>query len=438
LKFQFSAGHLTAYIASGGEVDSEVMTAVPVSVLNNAMKKQRRETDAYRVLLALLQEGVANEHSLVSFFSCCAHTGKGADAVEFWRSMREHPLSQLGPAGCSALLQAATTAPARSLPVALLGELREAACELSILSYNIVLSHCIKSDDMDSAMKVFGTLRYDSKHSDSWGAPPDPYTYSIMLNGLIRFRRFDLLNQFRTTLADDRIETTPYLWADFACAYARSRDFDQAFEMLEELEVLDVPEDVTPFLLSGYNAVMSVLGKMGNFEDALELYDAKFCGPRPVVSPDKFTLVALLNAAGRSYVQEAATVTKLCREVEAVLDGPPDVHIRTAIMTCWRKVADMTDKERLEKVLATYTDLRGAGLAPTTTTHNVVIAAFLDLGDFSHALAQYRVMEAEGVLPDKVTFKLLQLIYEALDDHEKVAEMAELRRSLNIIHGRRD
>lgn len=56
---------------------------------------------------------------------------------------------------------------------------------------------------------------------------------SIMLNGLIRFRRFDLLNQFRTTLADDRIETTPYLWADFACAYARSRDFDQAFEMLE-------------------------------------------------------------------------------------------------------------------------------------------------------------------------------------------------------------
>lgn len=60
------------------------------------------------------------------------------------------------------------------------------------------------------------------------------------------------------------------------------------------------------------------------------------------------------------------------------------------------------DKERLEKVLATYTDLRGAGLAPTTTTHNVVIAAFLDLGDFSHALAQYRVMEAEGVLPDKV------------------------------------
>lgn len=82
--------------------------------------------------------------------------------------------------------------------------------------------------------------------------------------------------------------------------------------------------------------------QMGNFEDALELYDAKFCGPRPVVSPDKFTLVALLNAAGRSYVQEAATVTKLCREVEAVLDGPPDVHIRTAIMTCWRKVADMT------------------------------------------------------------------------------------------------
>lgn len=160
------------------------------------------------MLLALLQEGVANEHSLVSFFSCCAHTGKGADAVEFWRSMRwvrvvphqlgglvlqvqpgvlamlgndgpstpscaggstaswvaltrgadadalhfgavrEHPLSQLGPAGCSALLQAATTAPARSLPVALLGELREAACGLSILSYNIVLSHCIKASPM--------------------------------------------------------------------------------------------------------------------------------------------------------------------------------------------------------------------------------------------------------------------------------------------------
>lgn len=54
----------------------------------------------------------------------------------------------------------------------------------------------------------------------------------------------------------------------------RGRCPDKLVRRRQELEVLDVPEDVTPFLLSGYNAVMSVLGKVhARMRPALSLAD---------------------------------------------------------------------------------------------------------------------------------------------------------------------
>lgn len=54
----------------------------------------------------------------------------------------------------------------------------------------------------------------------------------------------------------------------------RGRFADKLVRRRQELEVLDVPEDVTPFLLSGYNAVMSVLGKvLARMRPALSLAD---------------------------------------------------------------------------------------------------------------------------------------------------------------------
>mmetsp|Transcript_25855 Transcript_25855/g.46013 ORF Transcript_25855/g.46013 Transcript_25855/m.46013 type:complete len:87 (+) Transcript_25855:306-566(+) len=81
--------------------------------------------------------------------------------------------------------------------------------------------------------------------------------------------------------------------------------------------------------------------------------------------------------------------------------------------------------------------LRAAGQVPNTTTHNIVIASFMDANDYQGVLGQYAMMESEGVQPDLTTFRNVVLAHEATGDHAKVKEVLALQESLRLIHGQK-
>ena len=75
------------HASAGGELDREVLTSIKPNLLNLSMKRQRDIKVARGVLLAMLREGVANEHSYVSFFQACAASGAPHESVDLWRSL---------------------------------------------------------------------------------------------------------------------------------------------------------------------------------------------------------------------------------------------------------------------------------------------------------------------------------------------------------------
>jgi len=132
----------------------------------------------------MIREGAANDHTFASMFRACSSRSAEAAAVEIWQQLSS-PDRVLGPAGSSALLQAAAKLPNPRTSVAVLRELEANGSELSTIGYNVTLNRLAKCDDwgFNEATQIFSKLRYNIHFGGRAAAKPDRYTFRLREGG---------------------------------------------------------------------------------------------------------------------------------------------------------------------------------------------------------------------------------------------------------------
>ncbi|GAU29661.1 hypothetical protein TSUD_53130 [Trifolium subterraneum] len=250
----------------------------------------------------------------------------------------------------------------------------------------------------NKAIEVFGRMR-------ELGVIPDVHIYNTILRDVSRKRLFELALALYTTMVKSNVVPNLKTYIMLIDVYSKSGDMVGLYEILNEMEKVNLTPDVLWWYTAGYTAVLYSLCQAENVDKARNVFNEMKCPPDIVccnvllngycqmgrldealsfvwsMKKDGFSLnrngyCSLINAffRARRYSEAHAWYTRMFNEGIA-----PDV-VTYAIM-----IRGLSDEGRVVEAAKMLDEMNHIGLTPDAHCYNAVIKGLCDIGLFKQA-----------------------------------------------------
>lgn len=306
----------------------------------------------------------------------------------------------------------------------MLTQLREEGFIPSLRAYNVLLSTCLKSKDLDRAEKYYAQLIRDDLR-------PNKYTYREMVKLFKQFpdsyeRAHKLVHEIQIARLDPTVsdvmvhiclalgrygeaasffmesykvkKTTFATHVKMISVFARSRHYEIAEQLFRY-----TPKRGWPLTLDMYDMILDIYAEQKELEKAQALFDEMLCqGHVPTIKSFNCLLACYLS------VGDQATVSRIRTMMENV-GVEPNGHSYGLF------IASAIQQHKYEHAVTLFQDMRSRRIRATEIAANCVITALFKLNRFHDCALVFTQMESRGIaVQDRTLYRMVKA-YTLLD-----------------------
>ncbi|KAG9153235.1 hypothetical protein Leryth_026166, partial [Lithospermum erythrorhizon] len=249
-------------------------------------------------------------------------------------------------------------------------ELPQLGCTRTVLSFNALLSACVKSKNLDKVNGIFHKL------PGELGVEPDGFSYSTVIK-----------------------------------AFCELKDFDSAMKVLEETEGRGIGPNIV-----GYNTILGAYYRENNLVEAEKLW--RRMEDKGVIADVWSYNAKIRNLIRNDRVEEALDLV----EKMVIIQVKPDKFTYNAV------IKGCVGKSKLEEVKMFHGKMVGDDCDPDYVTFEMLISFACDQGDIDFA---FEVCKQAIELKVFVYKSLMQLVVDALLERSRIEEANELVALIN-------
>ncbi|GAA0161655.1 hypothetical protein LIER_39272 [Lithospermum erythrorhizon] len=171
-------------------------------------------------------------------------------------------------------------------------EMPQYNCPRTVVSFNALLSACVKSKNLDKIREIFTKVREDL------GVEPNVISYNLVIKALCELKEFDSAMKLLEEMEESAICPDSVSYNTIFEAYHRENNLDEAEKLWRKMEEKGVIANARTF-----NAKLRILIGDDRVQEALELIENMVNGE---VKPDKFSYNAVIKGCvGSGKLEEA-------------------------------------------------------------------------------------------------------------------------------------
>ncbi|EPS70908.1 hypothetical protein M569_03851, partial [Genlisea aurea] len=255
-------------------------------------------------------------------------------------------------------------------------------------------------------LKVYAAIRLLDLAHDS-GVTLTLKTFHVILDACDQSCNFNLVHQIHSKLDTHGVQPDLEAFRKATLLYVRMKDFEGAYQMIEELRKLDLKPTASIYniILGGYFREKKIAAAMNVIK---QMEDAD-------VKPDAVTysyLISFSNSDG---------IIKYCNHLDGDAGPPLTKHVFMALINAY------ASSGQIGKAKEVILDRRISG-KDLNDIKNVLVAALASNGQLSAALDLY-----EEIKRDKchINSKTIKCLIENFDSEEKLNDSLQLLKELN-------
>ncbi|KAL6056762.1 Pentatricopeptide repeat-containing protein [Balamuthia mandrillaris] len=258
--------------------------------------------------------------------------------------------------------------------------------ERGVQAWNAMMQAYIQCGQGEKALELFRLMQ-------KAGAPPDPFSYTIVLKACAMVEDLEMGKQAHAQLLRHNFQQDVVLSTALISMYGKCGRMEEARAVFQGMIKRDI---IT------WNSMIAEETQSGDGKKALELFRQMQNAGMP---PDAFTYSAVLKAC--AMVEDL----EMGKQVHAQLlchGLLPNIHLSTALISMYGKC------RRMEEARAVFHGMKERNVATWTS----MIAEETQSGAGKKALELFRQMQKEGMPPDSFTYAIVLKACAMVEDLE--------------------
>ncbi|XVE74207.1 hypothetical protein DITRI_Ditri11bG0180200 [Diplodiscus trichospermus] len=236
---------------------------------------------------------------------------------------------------------------------------------------------------------------------------PDVYTYSILINSCVKFRRFDLIGRILAEMSYLGIDCSTVTYNTLIDGYGKAEMFEEMESLLTDMiESGDSLPDIFTF-----NSFVGSYGKSGQIEKMEKWYDEfQLMG----VTPDIKTFNILIKSFGKAGMYEK--MSSVMKFMEKRFFSPTVVTYNIVIEILGKA-------GKIEEMEEYFKEMKHKGMKPNAITYCSLVSAYIETGSIKKVDSVLRQVENSDVILDTPFFNCIISAYGQAGDLERMGEL---------------
>lgn len=263
-------------------------------------------------------------------------------------------------------------------------------CKPDVYTYSVLINCCVKYRRLDLIQRVLDEMSY-------FGIECSTVTYNTLING---YGKAEMFEQMENTLADmiESSSSLPDVFTlnSFLGAYGNSGQIDKMEKWYDEFQLMGIRPDVKTF-----NILIKSYGKAGMYHkmsSVMEFMEKRF------FSPNVVTFNIIIEVFGKAG--DVSMMDKYFKKMKHKGMKPNSITY-CSLVNAYSKAG------LIEKIDTVFRQVGNSDVTLDTPFFNCVISAYGQAGNVEMMHELFWAMKERNCYPDNITFATMIQVYKA-------------------------